>query len=69
MSGWESVTRRRRGWVRVSFGMELDSVLMTMQSSKEGDLAPNANTVSGAGALGCPAISPVGMESESRTRY
>ena len=63
------MTRRRRGWVRVSFGMELESVLMTMQSSKEGDVAPNANAVLGAGAHGCPVISPVGMELESSARY
>ena len=53
----------------MSFGMELGSVLITMQSSKEGDVAPNANAVSGPGALGCPVISPVGMEWESKARY
>lgn len=53
----------------MSFGMEVGSVLMTMQSSKEGDVAPNANAVLGAGADGCPVISPVGMELESRARY
>ena len=36
----------------MSFGTELESVLMTMQSSKEGDVAPNANAVLGAGAHG-----------------
>lgn len=53
----------------MSLGMELGSGLMTMQSSKEGDVAPNANAVLGAGAHGCPVISPVGMELESRARY
>ena len=40
-----------------------------MQSSKEGEMAPSMKGVFGAGAFGCEAISPVGIEFASRTRY
>jgi len=46
-----------------------ESGFTTKQSSKEGDCLPSVNVVLGNGADGCAAISPVGMDVESRARY
>lgn len=66
------MTRRRRGWGRVSSGISIEveeGGERTMQSSKDGDVVPSVKGVFGAGAEGCAAISPVGIEYESRVRY
>ena len=69
MAGCERVTRWCRDWERVSRGMWACGST-TKQSSKEGECAPRVNCVLGVGgADGWVVISPVGMDSESRTRY
>ena len=71
MEGWESVMWWRRGSWRVSSGIEFDvEGERTKQSSKEGEERPRVKGVFGIeGAEGWVMMRPVGMETESSSRW
>lgn len=52
----------------MSRGIESEG-LRTIQSSKEGEVAPRVKVVLGEGAEGWVVLQPVGMEAESSSRY
>jgi len=68
VAGWESVTRGRKGWGRVSRGV-VEYGSRTKQSSKVGDVAVRVKGALGVGREGWGVIWPVGIEVGSRGRW